>query len=120
MPTELKLPDPPGEVEKRLHELTHLPYAAWCESCVRGRGRSDPHHQLTEVVREKPCPQVCLDWFDVAGSNQDGERDEGVMQALLVIDAETGYTAAIPAPSKGAAHYTHLAKTIVTFLKLMR
>ena len=94
VPTELKLPDPPGEVEKRLHELTHLPYAAWCEACVRGRGRSDPHRQLTEVEREKPCPQVCLDWFDVAGSNQDGERDDGVTQALLVIDAETGYTAA--------------------------
>ena len=31
----------PGEVAR--HELTHLPVAAWCEACVKGRGREAPH-----------------------------------------------------------------------------
>ena len=35
-------------------------------------------------------------------------------------DAETGYVAAIPSPSKGQEMYTHLTKMVITFLKVMR
>lgn len=45
-PVELPVPSPPSEVERLLHELTHLPYAPWCEACVRGRGRDLPHFGL--------------------------------------------------------------------------
>ena len=124
-PVELPVPSPPSEVERLLHELTHLPYAPWCEACVRGRGRDLPHFGLQvgdsgALDHARLRPTICFDWFDIAGSTEAGERAEGVTQALLVIDSETGYVAAIPTPSKGAEGYPHLTKMIVTFLKLMR
>ena len=36
----------PMQVSKRErdeHELTHLPFRAWCPHCVRGRGSEDRH-----------------------------------------------------------------------------
>ena len=36
-------PNEPTERERLAHNRTHIPFAHWCESCVRGRGRDDPH-----------------------------------------------------------------------------
>ena len=38
-PKMLKIPGEPSESERRLHELTHLPYRDWCEHCVKSKGR---------------------------------------------------------------------------------
>lgn len=124
-PVELKVPVPPSEVEKALRELTHLPYAPWCEACVRGRGKNLPHYGLP-IAEEAALrsarlrPMIYMDWFDTASSDEDGKRGEGITKALLVIDGETGYVAAIPAYTKGAEQFPHLIKMVTTFLKLMR
>ena len=121
-PLELAAPAPPSEVARRLHELTHLPYEPWCEACVRGRGKDLPHYGLQrgELDEARLRPMVCMDWFDVASSGEDGKRVEGTTVTLLLTDAETGYVAAIPSPSKGQEMYTHLTKMVITFLKVMR
>ena len=124
-PVELKVPVPPSEVEKGLHELTRLPYAPWCEACVRGRGRDLPHYGLpigeeAALRSARLRPMIYMDWFDIASSDEDGKRGEGITKALLVIDGETGYVAAIPAYTKGAEQFPHLIKMVTTFLKLMR
>ena len=36
-------PNEPTEAERLAHNRTHIPFADWCESCVRGRGRDDLH-----------------------------------------------------------------------------
>ena len=33
----------PAEVEE--HNLTHLPFRNWCEACVRGKAKDEPHRQ---------------------------------------------------------------------------
>ena len=38
-PKTLKVPGEASENERRLHELTHLPYRDWCERCVKSKGR---------------------------------------------------------------------------------
>ena len=35
-------PNEPTEGERLAHNRTHIPFADWCETCVRGRGRDDP------------------------------------------------------------------------------
>eukprot|EP00972_Heterocapsa_arctica_P035633 5242807-Heterocapsa_arctica.AAC.1 len=40
------LPTPPSAVELERHSLTHVPYAPWCSTCVKSRGRDDAHRQL--------------------------------------------------------------------------
>ena len=50
-PVGLKVPREPSESERTQHELTHMPYAPWCQSCVHGKGsqtciRLRGHHCL--------------------------------------------------------------------------
>ena len=33
------------------HNLTHLPYAAWCPHCVAARRANNPHFQREEIFR---------------------------------------------------------------------
>ena len=40
---QLQQPNEPTEAERLAHNRTHTPFADGCESCVRGRGRDDPH-----------------------------------------------------------------------------
>ena len=42
-PKVRKAPRGPTHKEREEHEATHLPYRAWCEHCVRGRGVRKPH-----------------------------------------------------------------------------
>ena len=43
-------PNEPTEAERLAHNRTHIPFADWCESCVRGRGRDDPHRARQDHV----------------------------------------------------------------------
>ena len=36
-------PEEPTERERKAHLPLHVPYRAWCQACVEGRGRADPH-----------------------------------------------------------------------------
>lgn len=118
-PMVLEGPDVPSAVERELHELTHLPFAPWCEACVRGRGKDMPHRKV-EPAERRLMPMVCLDWFIAASSDEQGQRVEGATDVLLLTDAETGYVAAIPAKSKSAESHPHLVEIVVKFLGLMR
>eukprot|EP00972_Heterocapsa_arctica_P111080 16353354-Heterocapsa_arctica.AAC.1 len=42
------LPRMPSQLEQQRHALTHAPFAAWCSTCVCGRGRDDPHRQVAQ------------------------------------------------------------------------
>ena len=42
-PRTLKAPRAPTQREIDAHMATHLPHAAWCDICMKGRGRNSPH-----------------------------------------------------------------------------
>ena len=54
-------PNEPTEAERLAHNRTHIPFADWCESCVRGRGRDDPHRARQDHVEGKPIPVAQCD-----------------------------------------------------------
>ena len=54
-----KVPVLPSDDARRQHELTHLPYRTWCQACVLGRARENPHRQL---IREDSVPVIQLDY----------------------------------------------------------
>ena len=41
-PKVLKAPKAPTQKEIDEHMATHLPHAAWCDICMKGRGRNSP------------------------------------------------------------------------------
>ena len=40
-----RAPRGPTQIERELHELTHLPYRDWRGRCVRGAGEKTPHRR---------------------------------------------------------------------------
>ena len=44
-PRVLKAPKAPTQKEIDEHMATHLPHAAWCDICMKGRGRNTPHRK---------------------------------------------------------------------------
>ena len=51
----------PSPEEKASHQLTHLPFKAWCRWCQAGRGRDLPHHAIDQKSWEGP-PVVQVDY----------------------------------------------------------
>ena len=45
VPLAVPSPKEPGAAERARHELTHMPYRSWCNSCVGGRGADDAHRK---------------------------------------------------------------------------
>ncbi|CAE7429174.1 unnamed protein product [Symbiodinium sp. CCMP2456] len=78
-PKGVKTPNEPSENERRLHELTHLPYRDWCEHCVRSKGRQN--HAVKKNDRQ---PVIQIDF------------------SFLSTDVQTGYAMAIVLPAKGS------------------
>lgn len=110
------------------YNLTHLPFASWCEVCLRSRTRGNPHRTMPkeeEATRlaGPTLPLVSMDWFEIKGSPTDeqpeGEAEHGFVQCLLVTDTQTGYVAAIPVPAK-KNQSEYACEMVVKFLKLMR
>ena len=40
--TEMRDPDEPTNAMRKHQQLTHIPFQAWCEQCVRGRAPDPP------------------------------------------------------------------------------
>ena len=51
--TEMRGPDEVTNAVRKHHQLTHIPFQAWCEQCVRGRAPDPPHRRLGGGVREE-------------------------------------------------------------------
>eukprot|EP00972_Heterocapsa_arctica_P028122 4137450-Heterocapsa_arctica.AAC.1 len=68
-PRTPKLPEPPSDELVAEHRLTHLPYEAWCHTCVEAKGRDDPHWRV--VQDDADVPLVELDYTTMTTSHPD-------------------------------------------------
>ena len=64
---------PPADVVAR-HNLTHVPYAAWCKCCVQASGRENAHRGREYGYVRPGVPTVCIDY-------KSGSREE---QGLII------------------------------------
>ncbi len=90
--------------ERRLHELTHLPFQPWCPHCVSCKSRPD-HQQRVDppdaAEREHPTIQIDL-MFGITGG-----------AILIMVDVWARYVKAIPMKTKSAKS---IAESLVTFI----
>ena len=54
----LRTPQEPTEAERELHNLTHLPFRAWCKQCVMGKGKKYYGKQQKQLYDTRPVIQV--------------------------------------------------------------
>ena len=55
---EVAVPIRPTQEEVDKHCLNHAVYRNWCEFCVRGRGKENPHRKVGERVMQ--IPVLCM------------------------------------------------------------
>ena len=101
----------PTVEERRQHELTHLPYEAWCTACLKHRARQDQRRRAGKA-HEQGCPTISFDFCYVkaSGSGALGEEEEDGAQAgleaergallMVAVCSQTGYLLALPVKSK--------------------
>ena len=58
---------PEDEEEIKRHQLTHTPYAAWCEACVQGKGRAERHESDAGRLQHRELPSLSFDFHILAG-----------------------------------------------------
>ena len=46
IPVDIPTPIQPSDEERERHSLNHLPFAPWCEVCLRSRTRDNPHRSM--------------------------------------------------------------------------
>ena len=100
-PKVLPGPTQPSEVERQHHLVNHLPPAPWCELCVMGRGKDDPH--LRGDLREKreQLPVIAFDFAFVKTTSTDGETGQKYATTLVAVDADLFFVKAIAMLGKG-------------------
>ena len=80
----LPVPERPSEEAVARHQLTHMPYAAWCHDCVAGRAVEDAHRRL---FQEPPAtPVIAADYCFLGLTDKpEAERREGDPDSLTVL-----------------------------------
>eukprot|EP00435_Cladocopium_sp_Y103_P025443 s995_g6.t1 len=86
-------PKQPSAMERKLHEVTHLPFRAWCSFCVQAKSRGFYKHRATgEEKANRAFPTVQVDFFTMTSG----------MSVLLMVDNWTKYVAVEPLRNKNA------------------
>ena len=96
-PKQLTSPYSPTEDEIREHETTHIPFRAWCPSCVQGQAVNDPHFRRKLKDRYSK-PQISIDYSFLSTS---GQEEPGCMPTLNIRDKISGKVMSHVVPRKG-------------------
>ena len=106
---EVKSPGPePSAEERRLHELTHLPYKDWCLYCQSHKARDNAHKDVDVAARGIPTLS-----FDFSFTAREEGRDIAKLVGLVVRDDFTGWRECIPVEKRGGkAARTYVAGEI--------
>ncbi len=114
-------PEDYSEVLK--HNLTHLPYQAWCPACVRGKARPDVHKQDQQRGINREHPTISFDLFYTGKRTKEsalsevpaGEKEKTI--CLAVVDSFSRSVHAIPVYNKADARL--MAKEICRFISYL-
>ena len=84
----MRNPGNPTRAEIEEHELTHIPFMAWCAACVRGKAANNPHYKgAGEIVGEEEdrLPKICMDYKFLGDTDEKGEPINANENPVLVI-----------------------------------
>ncbi|CAE7412283.1 unnamed protein product, partial [Symbiodinium sp. CCMP2592] len=114
-PRGLRAPRNPTAQERAEHELTHTPYQAWCEKCVEGKAREDPHRRR-EPADDPVMPLVTMDYQFYSRDGKEVEEEASLATVLNLTDRATSWTLSIPVAHKGHRHAAYAAGLVEQFV----
>ena len=103
----LKAPAKPTAEMIAMHEISHIPFRAWCPHCVRGRGKSFQHRRVDHSQDDKDHPVVSIDYafFGAPGELPADAVGGQKMPVLVVRDRFTKSLFSHLVPAKGVEHF---------------
>ena len=106
----------PSAVERARHELTHIPFASWCDSCVMGQATEKPHYRQSNP--DPAVPMIMFDFaFNAAVNADDNTVDATLGTSVVAVDAQTGVVYGNALGSKEADDFT--VKEVNKFIRQM-
>ena len=123
-PVTLGQPKLPSLAEQELHNVTHWPFAAWCQACVASRSKEDKYEK-SENKEDIGKNIIQIDFcYTYTGEEDRSERpvQDKIMErqdqhgtVLVMTSSETKAIHAVPVPSKGSASLKTITEEIVRF-----
>ena len=94
VPRAARAPHVPSQQEIDEHDLTHCPYRAWCEHCVRGQAKDDCHSKVAGIYADSSVVRVSMDYCFLTEDvkSQETEHNEEVkanVSMTILVMAET-------------------------------
>ena len=108
--TEMNAPILPSDEVVRAHNLTHLPFAAWCKLCVEGRGQEAAHYR--RVVEPSVVPVLAADYHFFSARAEELPVDTST--CLAMVCHNTSYLGAALVPQKGV--HPHAVRAVQKFM----
>ena len=93
----------PTEEEYEERMPTHIPFRNWCEFCVKGKRKGDPHKENTtdqNVIDERRVPVIGLDYTFPRDKKENRVSDQG-MPILVMKNSADKWASAFVVPQKG-------------------
>ena len=110
---------PDDEDEIKRHQLTHTPYAAWCESCVQGKGRAERHETDSSRLQDRELPSLSFDFAYTGKSCEsvDVDTTTSKLTTLVFHDSHSGAVRCVPVFAKSQRKY--MVMEAVRFLQFL-
>ena len=106
------LPVPPDVAVQERHKLTHLPFEAWCETCVATRSRDSERHEK----RESPVPVISLDYmFTNTGAGH--QPNSEMVKHLVGVDSWSKALLCLPIQGKGTVSLKKCTVAVTAFCR---
>ena len=109
-PKVARTPKKPTSKEVEEHELTHCPYRAWCDACVRGQAKDDSHPTVKGEMAESTVVRVMLDYcfFQEGITSKQNDHEESTkartsMTVLVMLETLCHSIWGYAVESKGAS-----------------
>ena len=110
----MKTPKLPTKHEQELHQLTHLPFQAWCQQCVAIRAKEDIRTDADSADRKDRGRNVIS--FDHGYTYTSGTAEEKQRgTALYVAESESKAVLRIPVQAKGSISLRQVTEELTRF-----
>ena len=97
------VPAEPTAAERAAHALTHLPCQPWCDECVSGKSKENPHRRRSaeEEVSVERLPVVQIDYMFLGRECDELPEESALLTILVAVDVESGYPLRCKCPARG-------------------
>eukprot|EP00435_Cladocopium_sp_Y103_P058316 s3048_g20.t1 len=110
---------PEDEDVIKQHLLTHTPYAAWCESCVQGKGRAERHEADPSRLQDRELPSLSFHFAYTGRSCESVDVDSTTakLTTLVFHDSHSGAVHCVLVFAKSQSK--HMVMEAVRFLQFL-